>query len=120
MPTLGLISAPNHASDAPSHRAASATRSSELLDEKYLASLMRSQDIDSHDAGKYMDQEAEDEIEDETVFDAVNLAAKLWSNEHQQTHQFREAVFGLLSLGLSWADIAYTLRQSVHAKPMRN
>lgn len=117
MPTLGLVSAPD-ASDAPPPAAAPsrpppATPLLKLLDEKkYLA----------YDAGEYIiDIEAEeDEIEDETVFDAVNLAARLWSKEGQQTHQFREAVCNLFSLGLSRADISYTLRQSVHAEPMRD
>jgi hypothetical protein len=117
MPTLGLISAPD-ASDAPPpadapSRPPPATPLLKLLDEKkYLA----------YDAGEYIiDIEAEeDEIEDETVFDAVNLAARLWSKEGQQTHQFREAVCNLFSLGLSRADISYTLRQSVHAEPMRD
>ena len=82
MPTLGLVSAPD-ASDAPPPAAAPsrpppATPLLKLLDEKkYLA----------YDAGEYIiDIEAEeDEIEDETVFDAVNLAARLCSKEGQQT-----------------------------------
>ena len=117
MPTLGLVSAPD-ASDAPPPAAAPsrpppATPLLKLLDEKkYLA----------YDAGEYIiDIEVEeDEIEDETVFDAVNLAARLWSKEGQQTHQFREAVCNLFSFGLSRADISYTLRQSAHAEPMRD
>jgi hypothetical protein len=75
-------------------------------------------DVNSNSAGESQDIQAKHERsaaanEDE----AADLAAKSWS-EGRQTHQFRAAVCTCFSLGLSRADIAVRIRQSVCAEPI--